>query len=392
MIQQLRVKNYRQLADIVLELKDVSVFFGANGAGKSTIIDAICFFRDCVLRDVPLATALREAGFGVRWDGAKDGDMISITLSSDRCQYDLFFLVTRGQIESIPGEFLISKEPMNCLIKRGVTSKAAEILDRVQNGNEILQLREPQKPSLELFLDLNRKWPAASEMYATIKGVRSFSSRMFPIQQLKSRGSESEPGTSLDEMAYNALSVLRNLHDRKSIDQRFDTIEGFMKRAFPTFEGLLLQQTGPRTVYASVLEKGRKAPIRLFGVSDGQIQLLLLLTALFCEELNEPHLLMFDEPETSLHPWALAVFADAVQHAATKFGRQVLIVTHSPVLLSQFSTEQLIVADVEDGRTRLRRLGGMDDVKELLEEYSAGSLYMSQAIAPQSDGVPVGAK
>lgn len=389
MLRQLRVDNYRQLAQLVIDLGEVNVFFGANGAGKSSVLDAICFFRDCVLWNTTFATSQRDSGLGLRWNGASYDDLICVSFGTDRCQYDLQFNATAGRVDPFSGETLQLKESNLPLAIRIPSTNTIEALFEGKNEYQVIQLREPQKPSLELLLDLNINWPAATEMYATIKGVRSFASRMFPIQQLKSRGSDGDPSTSLDETALNALSVLRNLHDRKNIDRRFDTIVGYMKQAFPTFEGLLLQQTGPRTVYASVLEKGRKSPIRLFGVSDGQIQLLLLLTALFCEELNEPHLLMFDEPETSLHPWALAVFADAVQHAATKFGRQVLIVTHSPVLLSQFSTEQLIVADVEDGRTRLRRLSDMDDVRDLLEEYSAGSLYMSQAIAPQSDGVPV---
>ena len=47
-IEYLRVKNYRALAD--LELKDITplcVFIGPNGSGKSTIFDVFAFLSEC---------------------------------------------------------------------------------------------------------------------------------------------------------------------------------------------------------------------------------------------------------------------------------------------------------------------------------------------------------
>ena len=41
--------------------------------------------------------------------------------------------------------------------------------------------------------------------------------------------------------------------------------------------------------------------------------MLINLTALFSEGQNRYLLILFDEPEISLHPWALAVFAKAVK-------------------------------------------------------------------------------
>ena len=84
-----------------------------------------------------------------------------------------------------------------------------------------------------------------------------------------------------------------------------------------------------------------------------------------------------------MHPWALTAFAEAVKVAAKEWNRQVLVATHSPVLISQFEPRDILVAGVEDGRARFDRLNEIEDVRDLLEEYAAGSLYMSEAIAPQ---------
>ena len=107
-----------------------------------------------------------------------------------------------------------------------------------------------------------------------------------------------------------------------------------------------------------------------------------MLIALFSEGDRESVVLL-DEPEISLHPWAIAVMARAVKHAADDYGKQVFIATHSPVLISQFAPEEVLVASLEEGRARFDRLSGLEEVADLLEEYAAGALYMSEAIARQ---------
>ena len=47
-IESFRIKNYRALRDIELkDLKPLTVFLGANGSGKSTIIDVFAFLSEC---------------------------------------------------------------------------------------------------------------------------------------------------------------------------------------------------------------------------------------------------------------------------------------------------------------------------------------------------------
>jgi predicted ATPase len=159
----------------------------------------------------------------------------------------------------------------------------------------------------------------------------------------------------------------------------------YMSESFPAFEGIVLEQTGPNSVYASFREKGRRREILASGVSDGHLQMLLLLTALFSEGERDA-VILFDEPEISLHPWALAVLAKAVKVAAESWRKQVFIATHSPVLISQFEPEDILVAEIKKGSTQLTRLSQIDEVKDLLDEYAPGSLYMSELVGPQRPG------
>jgi predicted ATPase len=143
----------------------------------------------------------------------------------------------------------------------------------------------------------------------------------------------------------------------------------------------------PARSYASFLERGRRKPILASGISDGHFQLLILLTALFSEGRHRYSLMLIDEPETSLHPWAIAVLAKAIKEATEQWGKQVILATHSPVLISQFDPDQILTVEQEDGRTRITRLSEVEEIKDLLQEYAAGSLYMSEMVGAQSKPV-----
>lgn len=221
-------------------------------------------------------------------------------------------------------------------------------------------------------------------MDATIALSRSlYHSRSLNLRELKRLGSPAGIESRVNEDGENLWSVLRVLDGRRLIDDRYATVMRYMTEAFPTFRGLILESLAPTVIYARFLESGRQGPVYASEMSDGHIQFLFMLTVLFCGE-EAGSLLMIDEPETSLHPWALAVLATAIREATEKWDRQVILATHSPVLMSQFEPNELLAVESKEGRTQITRLSEMDDIQDLLQDYAAGSLYMSGVIAPQS--------
>ena len=381
-LTRIRVRNYRALADVEVEAGPINVVFGPNGAGKSTLLDTLYFFRDCAIRGVELASSRRSHGIGILWDGAGRDEHILIELATRGVSYGLSFSLSAGRIEEFPGEKLWSSSHEKVLIDRASGSDKTSLYHSEMMQSVPTHLREPQKLSLGLFLDFNRDNKDARHLDQLLHFIRSYHSRSFHLWPLKQRGSESSHETRLWDLGNNAWSVLRNLHDKRDVDERYGVIMRYMGEAFPIFDGITLEQTGPASVYASFREKGRRREINASGVSDGFLQLLLLLIALFSEGDRES-VLLFDEPEASLHPWAITVFANAVKTAAAQWNKQIFIATHSPVLTSQFELRDVLVAGVEDGRVRFNRLNEIEDIQDLLEEYAAGSLYMSGAVAPQ---------
>jgi predicted ATPase len=383
-LTHLQIKNFRSLADVKIQINPLNIIFGPNGAGKTTLLDTIWFVRDCAIRGVDLASSERDHGIGLLWDGADEGENISIKIVTPSGEYEISFGYSSGRIEPFAGEKLFSAHD-NKLIVRIIGSDKAQVYLTDQQELEFITLREPEKLALSRYVAFENSEPAASNIDNLLRVVRNYNSRSASLFKIKRFGSESDSGERLQDRCENLWSVLRNLHDKRVIDERYDTIISFMQESFPAFDNLFFEQTGRYTVYGNFLEKGRRKPIRSSGVSDGHLQMLINLTALFSEGQNRYSLILFDEPEISLHPWALAVFAKAVKLATEKWNKQVFIATHSPVLISQFEPENILTAELDkEGKTVLKRISEIEGIQDLLEEYATGSLYMAEMIAPQS--------
>lgn len=110
-------------------------------------------------------------------------------------------------------------------------------------------------------------------------------------------------------------------------------------------------------------------------VSDGTLRVLALLTM-----LHDPHFrgfICFEEPENGIHPMRLKALIERLRQLVTDPRRaedqgplaQILMNSHSPVVLSALDDEQMVFADVvtvagkslaPTPRTRLRRVVGKD--------------------------------
>ncbi len=385
-LTRLHIQNFRSLAKVSVETHAINVLFGPNGSGKSALLDAIWFVRDCLVRDVAEASSVRLSGIGALWQGADEGAHISIKLETDLAEYELLLGLSSGRIEPYAGEILAPKDGSERLISRDIGSKTAWLYRTVDGLLDRVDLREPEKLALAKYPDILRNNPpAVSQLNKLIHFVHFSESRDADLPHLKELGSESNHHTKLQNRCRNLWSVLRNLHGKQAIDERYETIISFMRKSFPLFRDLVFEQIGPNSVYASFAEKGRRDLITAYGASDGQLQMLILLTALFSEVKENESLILFDEPETSLHPYALSIFAEAVQLATEAWNKQVFIATHSPVLISQFESEDILAAELdESGQTVLTRVSEMAEIQDLLENYDTGSLYMAEAIARQS--------
>jgi predicted ATPase len=108
------------------------------------------------------------------------------------------------------------------------------------------------------------------------------------------------------------------------------------------------------------------------SLSDGTLRFIALATLFLQPEQYRPSLILVDEPELGLHPYALGLLASLIRQASVT--TQVIVATQSSTLLDHFDPEDVLVADLVDGGTKLTRLEP-ERLKKWLEDYSLGQLW-----------------
>lgn len=112
-------------------------------------------------------------------------------------------------------------------------------------------------------------------------------------------------------------------------------------------------------------------------LSDGTLRFIALTTLLQQPRETRPSVILLDEPELGLHPYAITMLASLVKKASQE--TQVVMATQSPILLDHFEPEDVIVADRVNGEVAFTRLDSAS-LEVWLEDYSLGQLWEKNEI------------
>jgi predicted ATPase len=182
------------------------------------------------------------------------------------------------------------------------------------------------------------------------------------------------------------LAAFLYLLNRKHPEE-YRLIVQSIRRVAPFFEDFRLRpdRLNKETIR---LEWRHKSSDKYFGpaaLSDGTLRFITLATLLLQPAEFRPSVILVDEPELGLHPYAIGLLASLFKQASKL--TQVIVSTQSALLLDYFDPSEVLVADRVDSQTVLTRL----DPKPLadwLEDYSLGQLWEKNEIGgrPEPQG------
>jgi predicted ATPase len=164
-------------------------------------------------------------------------------------------------------------------------------------------------------------------------------------------------------------------------------IEGLKARNFPRFREWIahIQTALPDVRDIKVIERpedkhkyimmehanGLRVPSWL--TSDGTLRLLALTLLAYLPGM--PGIYLIEEPENGIHPKAIQTI---YQSLSSVYGGQVLLATHSPILLSITEPEYLLCfAKTEDGLVDIVNGAEHPYLKEWQREISLGDVFAS---------------
>lgn len=173
-------------------------------------------------------------------------------------------------------------------------------------------------------------------------------------------------------LASYLLFLKRNPVYEKYYFQIVDTV----RQVAPFFDGFVLEANSQDMVRLLWKQKGSDYPMKPQALSDGTLRFICLATVLL--QPKHPETIIIDEPELGLHPYAIGILAELMK--ARSYDTQLIVATQSPVLISYFEPEDIIVCDRKEGQSTFFRLDpGSLDV--WLEDYSLGELWTKNVLS-----------
>ena len=173
----------------------------------------------------------------------------------------------------------------------------------------------------------------------------------------------------LKEDAGNLAPVLLRLRDDQG--SYYQRIVDTIRLILPFFSDFELNPD-----HGSLLLQWRERDSdQVFDVAqsaDGMLRALALVTLLLQPEQDLPDVLIIDEPELGLHPYAINIVGGLIRSLATRI--QVVVATQSAQLIDCFDPRDIVVVERDQRRSSFRRLNA-DDLSDWLQEYSLSELW-----------------
>ena len=410
MIKRIKVKNFLSLRDVNVELRSTNALVGPNMSGKSNLIECLKFLQEAVNRRTAAdnISALQQAfsrrgGFKeVAWKGETE-EHITLELTAELVEpggrspqsYNYDFSVRLGE----DGYPVVETER---LVLDGA-GKTETILDARAGKERVLQRgeeapRENPQNTLGLGLEMwtDRRF-ACSEFSDFIKSWRFYNL----VPALMRESNPPKPEEHLTEHGENLSAWLLTLQTHT---EEFRRIKQACRDVLPGLDEILFQPVRAKTplvnagtsTFTSASESAKisigssekyfKNPINLSRMSDGELAFLALMSLILAPEELTPPLLCIEEPENHLHPRLLEILVNILSQRQNELGPrafQVIITTHSPLLIDKLSIDDLIVFGKKEGATKATRVSSKKGLKQLLsrKETSLGDLWYSGALS-----------
>ncbi|MEP7169568.1 MAG: AAA family ATPase [Bacteroidota bacterium] len=106
-------------------------------------------------------------------------------------------------------------------------------------------------------------------------------------------------------------------------------------------------------------EQSLMIPIGKSLISDGTFNLLCILAAVY-QKNDEPQFLLIEEPENGINPKVQRELVKFFRHQCEEKGHYIWLNTHSQTIVSELTTDEIILVDKVKGETRTKQVKGMN--------------------------------
>ena len=357
MLRNLSVRGFKTFRDLDLELRPINILIGANGAGKSNLISLLKMLHEITRGDFQYYVPKAGGPDMILHYGRKTTSELHISLwfQRERNRFNGYECILKPTADT-----LVFSYEATYFWERSQYDRPYEELKITDIRKESF-LSQPQnrKKVNRYVYEAMMSWEVY-HFHDTSKGAR--------VKQLMDITQNARLLADAGNLAAY-LYFLREVHP-----ESYQRIVETIRMVVPFFGDFVLRPNpyNPQKIWLEWQERGSDM---IFGpqvLSDGTLRFMCLATLFLQPREKLSQIIILDEPELGLHPYAITLLAEMIHSVSTH--TQVLLSTQSESLLSHFSPEDVLVVDRVQGVSTIQRL----DSKKLehwLRDYTLSELW-----------------
>jgi len=390
MLKKITIKNFKAIQDMTVEFTPLTVLIGANSCGKTTILQALDFLNNAATRDIP--EYLREQDWLLDDLKSKTGDGPEnpIEFISE------FEFKIDNEIKTIIWDFSVDLDETGWKIKEKM---------KINDGLWSRLGRKPEESDPNgfklLFQSSMLKYYDPTDAEKELKALKSFlaSSTYYGLLS---------PDTIRLGKKSGLVGNIGNGGERLSsfIHRLNETDKNNLEKIVSDFLGTEIKikttETGSNVeLFINEKYSDKELTVDAWHSSDGFLR-IIALAAISFERLILRHgnsdggiklkfdgtytrrgytecnngMILLDEIENGINPYLTEKAVDLLRRIIETTERQIIITTHSPVILNDFLSEEIVFLWKKyDGSVHCKKMFSTEQMREALEFLNPGEIW-----------------
>jgi predicted ATPase len=409
MLKKLTIRNFKAITDMMISFTPMTVLIGGNASGKSTILQALDFLRSFAFRDIP--EYLREKGlnFEELKSQLSDGQNKPIEFTS---VYE--FLNNKGkqeiswylQIDQKKGNWLIKEEMRNLSTNKEIYSE--EIYSRGFGKGGPITAGDPNAVAGAPWavahsindLDLQASWLkylSGTSYEQLLKPLRNYLSGSVFYGLLSPDSMRKGNGQTLEgSIGINGINLAAYIHNmtprnREQLDKTISELVDYRLK-------IKTADVGRIELYIEEEFCSTVTRINKDHISDGLLRIIAFAVISFMESTivlatkgghylatksgdilatkKREGLILFDEIENGINPYLTERVILSLRNLVEESNRQLVITTHSPVMLNDFKPEEIVFLwRDKNGSVHARNFFDTEEMRDALSFLNPGEIW-----------------
>lgn len=355
MIREVSIENFKSIQELSLQLGRVNTFIGANGSGKSNILESIA------LQSAAAQNKLDNEFLASRGIRVTEPMFMRAAFDAERAQRDITIsvqlddnveLTHRLWAEETSAYARWQGEPI-WRLPDGMRRLVDEAYEAVESLGRVLGLPDPTPKDVHpLRLAIEK---AALSKSGALPDFIVFSPENSYLRVFQAEGQILPLGIKGEGLFAHLKALNAKFHDRLAeIMDKLALIDWFERLDFPADLA-----PGERSIRIRDRYLAEGALFDQRSANEGFLFLLFYLTLFISPDT--PRFFAIDNVDASFNPKLCATLIQELTGLAKKYEKQVILTTHNPAVLDGIDltdSEQrlFVIARNKDGHTKARRV------------------------------------